>query len=179
MKRLIMLLVLLPLPVCAEMYSWTDAAGTAHFTDDLGAVPARYRKKAVLRDETQLPDPDAPAADRGATVAPAPHKLTVIPPAATRGGTPTSGKVLYGGKSALAWQTEFRQRRGAVQELERQIRQLKATVTSSTEVVSSAQIADLNVRRADLAQQYEAAARELNQLVERANRAGLPSEYAQ
>jgi aspartyl protease family protein len=33
-------------PATAEVYRWTDASGRVHFTQDLGQVPARYRKQA-------------------------------------------------------------------------------------------------------------------------------------
>lgn len=177
MKRLLMLLlVLLPLPASAEIYSWTDTAGTAHFTDDLGAVPPQYRKRAVLQNEEALPDAGAPAvtATHQGALAASSQKVPLVGPK----GAAAALKAPYGGKSAAAWQVEFRQRREAVQELDRQIKQLKAEVNNPNDVVSSARIAELNVRRTELAHQYEVAARELNTLVEEANRAGLPSEYA-
>ena len=33
-------------PASADIYRWEDEKGVIHFTDDLSAVPAKYRKKA-------------------------------------------------------------------------------------------------------------------------------------
>jgi clan AA aspartic protease (TIGR02281 family) len=40
------LIFLLAVPSSAEIYRWTDENGRVHFTQDLGRVPARYRKQA-------------------------------------------------------------------------------------------------------------------------------------
>jgi aspartyl protease family protein len=39
-------ILLLAAPSAAEIYRWTDENGRVHFTQDLGQVPPRYRKKA-------------------------------------------------------------------------------------------------------------------------------------
>jgi clan AA aspartic protease (TIGR02281 family) len=43
---LALLIFLLAAPSVAEIYRWTDENGRVHFTQDLGQVPARYRKQA-------------------------------------------------------------------------------------------------------------------------------------
>ena len=40
------LIFLLAVSASAEIYRWTDESGRVHFTQDLGQVPARYRKQA-------------------------------------------------------------------------------------------------------------------------------------
>ena len=40
------LIFLLAVPSSAEIYRWRDENGRVHFTQDLGQVPARYRKQA-------------------------------------------------------------------------------------------------------------------------------------
>lgn len=35
-----------PAPSLADIYRWEDEHGVIHFTDDLSAIPAKYRKKA-------------------------------------------------------------------------------------------------------------------------------------
>jgi len=47
---------LLDSPASADIYRWEDESGVIHFTDDLSAVPAKYRKKAR---EIQKTPPEA------------------------------------------------------------------------------------------------------------------------
>ena len=37
---------LLPAPASADIYRWEDESGVIHFTDDLSAIPAKYRGKS-------------------------------------------------------------------------------------------------------------------------------------
>ena len=57
MKNLLVVLLLLyPLSAIAQTYEWTDDAGTVNFTEDLGRVPKKYRKKVkVLGEESGAP----------------------------------------------------------------------------------------------------------------------------
>ncbi len=45
----IALLAVLILPSHAEMYKWVDEKGTVHFTDDLSAIPEKFRENAETR----------------------------------------------------------------------------------------------------------------------------------
>jgi hypothetical protein len=56
-KLLVLLLLLYPLTAGAETYQWTDAGGTVNFTEDLGKVPKKYRKKVKVlgADEGSAP----------------------------------------------------------------------------------------------------------------------------
>ena len=56
-KLLVVLLLLYPLSVSAQTYEWTDASGTVNFTEDLGKVPKKYRKKMKVlgADESATP----------------------------------------------------------------------------------------------------------------------------
>lgn len=47
-KLLVLLLLLYPLSAMALTYEWTDDRGTVNFTEDLGKVPKKYRKKAKV-----------------------------------------------------------------------------------------------------------------------------------
>lgn len=178
MKRLFVLLLVLalPLPVLAEIYSWTDANGTVHFTEDISSVPKQYRKKLNVRDGGAVQPPVTESVsvsrpDKAANPAPVAGGASVVPAGKAANGT-------YGGKSAAAWQAEFREKRAALQAVEAQIAQLQAEMTSTKELITPAKAAALNARRNVLSQQYEAAAASLNRLVEQANQAGLPPEFA-
>ena len=56
-KLLVALLLLYPLSAIAQTYEWTDDAGTVNFTEDLGRVPKKYRKKVKVLggDESGAP----------------------------------------------------------------------------------------------------------------------------
>ena len=47
-KLLVLLLLLYPLSAVAVTYEWTDEKGTVNFTEDLGNVPKKYRKKVKV-----------------------------------------------------------------------------------------------------------------------------------
>ncbi len=46
----IFLFLLIPAAYGADIYTWTDTAGTAHFTDDLMNVPPSYRSNVEVRN---------------------------------------------------------------------------------------------------------------------------------
>ena len=56
-KLLVVLLLLYPLSAIAVTYEWTDESGTVNFTEDLGNVPKKYRKRAKVlgADESGAP----------------------------------------------------------------------------------------------------------------------------
>ena len=106
MKILIpcLLVVLFAFPASAETYTWEDDQGTVNFTEDLGNVPAKYRKKVKIVGEDELLSPAATGEGEK-------------PGAKGRGtGEPKEGppsvkqdkkKVVYGGKDAETWKSEF------------------------------------------------------------------------
>lgn len=47
-KLLVLLLLIYPLSAAAVTYQWTDEAGTVNFTEDLGNVPKKYRKRVKV-----------------------------------------------------------------------------------------------------------------------------------
>ncbi|MGZ3604826.1 MAG: aspartyl protease family protein [Thermodesulfobacteriota bacterium] len=63
MKLIVVCIALLAIsipPSYAEMYKWVDDKGTVHFTDDLSAIPEKYREDAETRkpsQKTETPHP--------------------------------------------------------------------------------------------------------------------------
>lgn len=184
MRRLIvLLLVLLPLPVCAEIYSWTDAAGTVHFTEDIGSIPKKYRAQAVRKaaGEKSLPIPQ-PAGE--AVVSKPPLPAAAAPgaasgPQAAPTDTPAGPATSFGGRSAAEWQQEFRALRSEMQKLEEGLEEVKRDGGDGKKFLTPQQIVELNSRNKKLYGQHEALRLRYNKLVEQANQAGLPAEFAQ
>lgn len=180
--KLLMLLILLVLPVSAgaATYSWTDKSGTINFSDDLGSVPKQFRKKVRIIDDGT---PEAAAPEQTQPVKteekPAPAGTgTGDKPAAP--ASPSAGNSSqYGGRTAQEWQTEFSGLRAQLKAQEGQLEQLKAESGDGKKFLTNEQIADINSRNKQLNQEYESTRTRFNQLVDQANKAGLPSEFAQ
>jgi Domain of unknown function (DUF4124) len=70
---------LLAPPASADIYRWEDESGVIHFTDDLSAIPAKYRKKAREIQKTppaagkpSVSTMGAPSSPPGPSVSPRP-----------------------------------------------------------------------------------------------------------
>ena len=70
---------LLAPPASADIYRWEDESGVIHFTDDLSAIPAKYRKKAreIQKTPPEAGKPSvstmgAPSSPPGPSVSPRP-----------------------------------------------------------------------------------------------------------
>ncbi len=160
--------------VNAEIYSWTDDAGTMHFTEDYSQVPKKYRNKLTRRTE----DEDAPSAAPAARPAKAADKAAVSAPLPA-GSAPVKGKdgkLLYGGRPVSQWQNEFRARGSAYKSLESRLDQLAGQIKKPVGIPRE--------RRDALPQEFKAAQQEYlkalkdyNELNDAANRAGLPAEF--
>ena len=104
MKKLtlVLFLVLFAVPAMAETYTWTDERGTVNFTEDLGKVPKKYRKKARIigGDNAEAPPP-AEAPEQKPAAGGVPKDAAAPVPEKDR------EKVLYGGKEGAEWSREF------------------------------------------------------------------------
>ena len=85
MKQLLVLLLFIATPVQAEIYTWTDSRGTAHYTNSLYEVPARYQKRVKILNldmgPANAPSPQ-PQGAPGTPGTPAePNNAAAAPPA--------------------------------------------------------------------------------------------------
>lgn len=183
MKRLLaVLMLIMPLGAEAATYSWTDASGTMHFTDDPGAVPKKFRKKARQVDG-DAPAPAASPSTRAATEKqniPAAARQTqpeAVPPAAPPAAAGAATR--YGDRTAGEWQAEFRSMRKRLKEIEQQFEQARAEGGDGKTILRREKIEELNARNKKLNEEYEAVRLRFNQLAEQANKVGLPPEFAQ
>lgn len=61
MKLACMLVLLMVSSVHGELYTWTDGRGTAHYTNSLYEVPARYRSRVKVLNLGTEPKSDGSA----------------------------------------------------------------------------------------------------------------------
>jgi hypothetical protein len=59
MIKTVLLLLLLASPAQGEIYRWTDARGTTHYTNSEYEIPSKYRNRAVVLN-LGLPAPANP-----------------------------------------------------------------------------------------------------------------------
>ncbi|MDD2501903.1 MAG: hypothetical protein PHN92_13930 [Geobacter sp.] len=179
MKQLVLILSVLLLPVTsgAASYSWTDPAGTMHFTDDLGSVPQKYRAKALRQAASEPATAPAPSSPQQ----PAPAASTAKPePPATAAANGVAGpETRFGDRTAVQWQAEFRGFRAKLKQIEQQQEQLRKDGGDGKKLLSRQQIDKINTRNKQLYEEYETTRLQFNQLVEQANKVGLPPEYGQ
>ena len=59
--------LLSPVPAIADIFEWTDDQGNTHFSDNIGSVPEKYRKKArrLTTDAPKTEDLCSPQGARG------------------------------------------------------------------------------------------------------------------
>lgn len=174
MKHLVLItcVLLLPVTAVAASYSWTDPAGTVHFTDDIGSVPSKYRAKALRQaaGEEAIPDTKPSAARNGA-------KPSAAPAGSAQGAVTPSTK--FGDRTAAEWQQQFQALRAQLKTIEQGMAQLKQEGGDGKRMLGREKIAEINTRSRQLNQEYEKIRLQLNQLVEQANKAGLPPEFGQ
>lgn len=126
MKTFVLLitLALFAVPAIAETYVWEDDQGTVNFTEDLGKVPIKYRKKVRIVGEE---DPPPAEVKEGKEKPVVPQKAENGRGEAApddKGGAPPARpekKAVYGGKDADAWKSEFAAIRADVKAAEKQL----------------------------------------------------------
>jgi hypothetical protein len=107
----------------AETYTWTDSAGTVHFTEDPGTVPKKLRSTVRKLDDAEQPQPD--------------NRVKEAQP----GSSPDAAAVeqstdgMFDGKSYGQWQQELASREADMVAVQKRIdeiaEQLKHTRGSS------------------------------------------------
>ena len=113
-------MVLFALPVIAETYTWEDDQGTVNFTEDLGNVPKKYRKKVKIVGEEELPPPEANVGDGKPAVK---GKTEGAREPKEKG--PAVQQAVYGGKDAKAWRFEFLSLDADVKAAEKQLVEIR------------------------------------------------------
>ena len=167
-KLLVAMLLLYPLSALAQTYEWTDQRGTVNFTEDLGKVPKKYRKKVKVigGEETGAP------------------QTTVLEPEKGKGKAKVKdddsakGKKLFGGKDETAWHKEFQSAKGELQQTEASLAELKGRL-GDTSKMSRSEYLSVQSSIKNLEFRLQQQQKKLDLLGESADRLGVPQEYRQ
>lgn len=94
----------------AETYVWEDDNGTVNFTEDLGNVPKKYRKRVRIVGEEEPAAAEVPEGKEKPAVRKQAEGGRGEAPQGNKEGAPAAKedkKAVYGGKDASAWKSEF------------------------------------------------------------------------
>lgn len=158
------------LPAQAAVYKWIDHRGTVHFADDLGKVPAAYRKKAqVVNGEGDQAVEVTETLGQGGKK---PHKATA-PTEDGQAGKPEKKKAVYGDKDEDGWHKEFvrlKDELRATEEYLADVRKRKA----DTAALSRRDYLSLQQSEKDGVSRLDGLKQKLQSLTESADKAGVP-----
>jgi hypothetical protein len=167
------MILVLAVAAHADIYKWVDQSGTVNYTEDLGKVPPKYRKRVTV-----IPGGGAPAAevtDRvvdqgGAEKKPQSGQINVEnAPAARQEKT----KAVYGGKDEDAWKAEFRALRSEIKANEAEL-VARRTRMASPGTMSRGEYLGVQREARRLEETLIGLNIKLNALEESAQRAGVP-----
>ncbi len=161
---IILLSLLFAGPVSAVTYTWTDDRGAIGFTEDLGTVPKKYRKKARILGEED--NSSSPAVESGS------KKDSAAPVRLSPEGVK---KKSYGGKDEAYWIQELSKARDELQRIRAQIEAINARL-SNTAQMSRSEFKSLENTKRLLEEQESAARKQLDKLLESAGKAGVPPD---
>ena len=179
MKRMVLVLALLALPaVCvAEIYQWVDDRGQIGFAEDLGKVPAKYRKKATLLNGQEpaveiIDKTEAEKAPRKGGDARSDQAAS----GEERAKAKTKEKPLYDGKDGETWRRDFSRQKYEVKALEEQSAANKSRIANPGKM-SRGEFLSLQNTQRDLEYRISLAQKKLDALSDAADRADVPAEF--
>lgn len=94
-----------------QLYEWTDDRGVVSYSDDPDRIPAKYRNRAKMREDTMKESPDARGTER-------------VKPATKPDASP-AGPKLYDGRALPWWQSTYDSRVRQVEALKSELGRLK------------------------------------------------------
>ena len=125
-KLLVLLLLMYPLSASAETYEWVDQSGTVNFTEDLGKVPKKYRKKVKVIGGD---DSGAPQIIEGSE----PVKGTPKDAAAQKEGGKDK-KTATASKEETALRADYDAAKAALQSTEQELANLRASLADTSKM---------------------------------------------
>lgn len=177
MRRMSMLLALLALPAVsiAEIYQWVDESGQVGYADDLGNVPAKYRKKATPVGEQE---PAVEVIDKG-EVGKEPRKGDEKGQGKAPAGeekVKSKDKPLYDGKDGDTWKRDLARQKHEVQSLEDQAAGIRDRMANPGKMSRGEYLSLQNTAR-DLDVRISVARKKLKALTDAADTAEVPAEF--
>ena len=168
-------LVLFAIPVEALTYKWVDNEGT-HYTDDLGNIPQKYRKKATVvgaEEDATSPEGEAKEAPK-----PAANTKGGEQPQAQPAAEKQEKNKTYGGKSAATWKKDFGQLNADIKATEDQLTELKERM-KDTSKMSRGEYVSIQMGINSAETRIQRLNGKLDALTEEANKANVPADLRQ
>jgi hypothetical protein len=172
-KSIVAILLLFAVPALAVTYTWTDDRGTVNFTEDMGNIPPKYRKKAKVvgaEDET------VPASTKEIREESKPATNTKDTESAKE--QPAGNKELkktYGGKTTEVWRKEFGQLNAEIMAAEDQLADLRGSL-SDTSKMSRSDYLSIQRTIKNVEDRISGLRKRRDALNEDANKAEVPTE---
>jgi hypothetical protein len=170
-------LVLFALPVFAVTYTWEDEQGTVNFSEDLGNVPAKYRKKVkIIGEEDLLP------AESDEAVGNPPEKASVKGAGGEQEkaapATQSNDKAVYDGKDAATWKAEYAALDADVKAAEKQLVEFRNQL-KDTSGMSRTEYLSIQATMHSLENSVLLRRKKLEDLKQQADAAGVPAGLMQ
>lgn len=170
---IVAILVLLAVQVEAVTYMWEDSQGTVSFTEDLGSIPQKYRKKAKIIGAEEEVAPSAPVQMKEE---PLTGQKNMGKGGTVEQAAPAEKKKTYGGKSGDTWRREFAQNRADIKASEDQLDELQGRLKDTSKMSRSEYLSiHLDVKTVESRLKRVNAKRDA--MTQEASRAGVPVEF--
>jgi len=176
MRRVALVLALLAMPAMsnAEFYQWVDEKGNIGYADDLGNVPAKYRKKATPLGGQE---PAVEVIDKGELSKEPSRETDAKKGQSTADEQKPKAKdvTLYAGKDAETWKRDFARQKFDIKSLEDQAAGIRERMANPGKMSRGEYLTLQNTAR-DLDFRISAAQRKLQLLSEAADAAEVPAD---
>ena len=177
MRRMTICLVLLAFPaICsAEIFKWIDERGVIGYVDDLGKVPAKYRKSATIVG-SQEPAVEIVEKKEGEKEPAKGGDVRQGQAAAGEDKSKAKAKPLYDGKDGESWRRDFSRQKNDLRVLEDNAAGIKARMANPGKMTRGEYLTLQNTAR-DLENRISTAQKKLEDLTSAADRAEVPAEF--
>jgi len=168
----ILLCLLIAGPASAVTYKWVDDRGVVGFTEDLGTIPQKYRKKAgIVGEEEDATAPAVKETKESSRKKDAASDVTAPPRTSAEGVK----RKTFGGKDEAAWSDEFAKARFELKSVREQMEAINARLANTSQM-SRSEYKSLENSKKLLEEQESAARKRMDKLKETAGKAGVPQD---
>ncbi len=167
-----LLLVLFAIPAGAETYRWVDSQGNVNYTDDLGSIPQKFRKKAKLvgAEEEAAPAESGEVREQPGKKVKGGGEAEEQPAVVKKEQNKT-----YGGKSADTWRREFGQLNADIKASQEQRAELSDRM-KDTSKMSRGEYLSIQMGINEVENRLQRLKAKRDALIEEANRANVPDD---